>query len=42
MKIEIRSLTKKYGRLTALDNLTLPIQGGMFGLLGQTGRERLL
>lgn len=37
MEIEIRGLTKKYGNLTALDNLTLHIKEGMFGLLGPNG-----
>lgn len=37
MEIEIRNLTKKYGNLTALDNLTLHIKEGMFGLLGPNG-----
>lgn len=36
--LEINSLTKKYGRLTALDNLSLEIQSGnIYGLLGPNG-----
>ena len=36
--LEIRSLTKKYGRLTALDNLSLDIEAGnIYGLLGPNG-----
>lgn len=36
--IEIRSLTKRYGSLTAVDNLTLDVrQGELFSLLGING-----
>src|SRR5690606_19229830 len=36
--IELRGLTKKYGPLTAVDNLDLSIQKGeIFGLLGPNG-----
>ncbi len=36
--IEIQGITKKYGNLTALDNVTLSVpQGMMFGLIGPDG-----
>lgn len=35
--ISIRHLTKRYGHHRALDDLTLTIPGGMFGLLGRNG-----
>ncbi len=36
-KIEIRNVDKFYGRKQALDNVTLTISQGMFGLLGRNG-----
>ncbi len=36
--LEIRGLTKRYGRITALDNLNLTIESGnIYGLLGPNG-----
>ena len=36
--IEIENLTKKYGNITTLDNLTLNVnEGEVFGLLGPNG-----
>ncbi|MEJ2250468.1 MAG: ATP-binding cassette domain-containing protein, partial [Candidatus Lokiarchaeota archaeon] len=36
--IKIENLTKKYGNLTAVDNLSLQIEEGeVFGLLGPNG-----
>lgn len=37
MQIIISNLSKKFGHKTALDNINLEIQGGMFGLLGRNG-----
>ncbi|MBS4539020.1 ABC transporter ATP-binding protein [Clostridium sp. D2Q-11] len=37
MNIEIKGLTKNYGNKTALDNVDLKIDKGMFGLLGPNG-----
>lgn len=37
MNIEIKGLTKNYGKKTALDNVDLNIEKGMFGLLGPNG-----
>jgi len=38
MMVEIENLTKRYGSVTALDNLSLSIdEGVIFGLLGQNG-----
>lgn len=37
MKIEIRSLSKRYGSLKALQDVNLTIGEGMFGLLGPNG-----
>ncbi len=36
-KIEIRNVDKFYGRKKALDNVSLTINKGMFGLLGRNG-----
>lgn len=36
--IDIQGITKKYGNLTALDNVTLSVpEGMMFGLIGPDG-----
>ena len=36
--IEIENVTKRYGRLTALDGVSLPVEGGeLFGLIGPDG-----
>ncbi len=35
--IEIRNVTKKFGTLAAIDNLTLDIDSGIYGLVGQNG-----
>lgn len=37
MEIQIQSLKKNYGRTAALDNISLTIGNGMFGLLGRNG-----
>lgn len=37
MEIEVRALKKTYGRNTVLDNISLTIGNGMFGLLGRNG-----
>lgn len=37
MEIQIQALKKNYGRKTALDNISLTIGNGMFGLLGRNG-----
>ncbi len=37
MEIQIQALKKNYGRKVALDNITLTIENGMFGLLGRNG-----
>ena len=37
MEIKIQALTKKYGQKTVLDNISLTIGNGMFGLLGRNG-----
>ena len=37
MEINIQRLTKDYGRIRALDGVSLHIRGGMFGLLGPNG-----
>jgi ABC-type multidrug transport system ATPase subunit len=37
MELRIRSLSKSYSGVRALDNVTLTIQRGMFGLLGPNG-----
>jgi len=37
MEINIQRLTKDYGRIRALDEVSLHIPGGMFGLLGPNG-----
>ena len=39
--IEIENLTRKFGDLTAVDNLTLHVdKGEVFGFLGLTEQER--
>lgn len=37
MEIQIQALKKNYGRKAALDNISLTIGNGMFGLLGRNG-----
>lgn len=37
MRIEVKNLTKKYGKVVALDNVSLVIEHGMYGLLGPNG-----
>ena len=37
MKIQIQALKKSYGQKAALDNISLTIENGMFGLLGRNG-----
>ena len=37
MEIKIQALKKNYGQKTALDNISLTIENGMFGLLGRNG-----
>ena len=37
MEIQIQALKKNYGQKTALDNISLTIENGMFGLLGRNG-----
>ena len=42
--IELRNLTKHFGSKTALDGLTMRMEGGVFGLLGRkdAGKSTLL
>ena len=35
--IEIKNATKRFGELAAVDNLTLNIDQGIYGLVGQNG-----
>lgn len=37
MEIQIQALKKSYGQKAALDNISLTIENGMFGLLGRNG-----
>ncbi len=37
MSITIKGLTKKYGSFTALDELTLDLENGVYGILGANG-----
>ncbi|MFW6136100.1 MAG: ABC transporter ATP-binding protein [Chloroflexota bacterium] len=37
MEIKIQRLTKDYGRVRALEDVSLHVRGGMFGLLGPNG-----
>ena len=37
MEISIDNLTKNFGKTKALDNISLKIGQGMFGLLGKNG-----
>lgn len=37
MEIQIKALKKNYGKKAALDNISLTIENGMFGLLGRNG-----
>lgn len=37
MEIKIHALQKNYGRKMILDNISLTIGSGMFGLLGRNG-----
>ena len=36
-KLEIRNLTKTYGKKNANDNITLTLENGVYGLLGPNG-----
>ena len=35
--IEIKQVTKKFGKVVAIDNLSLNIEQGIYGLVGQNG-----
>lgn len=37
MKLELKNLTKRYGDLTALDNLSISFEPGIYGILGANG-----
>lgn len=37
MKLELKNLTKKYGSFTALDNVTITFEPGIYGILGANG-----
>lgn len=37
MKLELKNLTKKYGNFTALDNMTITFEPGIYGILGANG-----
>lgn len=37
MEIVIRNLSKNYGKKTALENVSVTIHSGMYGLLGRNG-----
>lgn len=37
LEIEIKNLSKNYGKKQALDHVNLTISQGMFGLLGRNG-----
>ena len=37
MKLELTNLTKRYGGLVALDNLTITFEPGIYGILGANG-----
>lgn len=37
MKLELKNLTKKYGTFTALDNMTITFEPGIYGILGANG-----
>ena len=37
MELEIRGLTKTYGKIKALDNISLSLTEGVYGLLGPNG-----
>ena len=37
MVLEIRSITKKYSAKTVLDKVSLKLEPGIYGLLGQNG-----
>ena len=37
MELEIRNITKRYGSKTAVDNVSLTITNGVWGLIGANG-----
>lgn len=37
MSLKIENLTKQYGRLTALDNVSIEMNKGIYGLIGENG-----
>ncbi len=37
MRVEVHNLSKHYGKIVALDGVSLRIEQGMFGLLGPNG-----
>lgn len=37
MKLELKNLTKKYGSFTALNNMTMTFESGIYGILGANG-----
>ena len=40
MEIKIKNLTKIYKNIKVLDNVSLEIHNGVFGLLGKTEQEK--
>lgn len=42
MELKTIGLTKKFGKKTAVNNLHLTLTNGVYGLLGQTAREKPL
>ena len=36
-QLEIKKLTKKYGKNTVLDNIDLSLENGVYGILGANG-----
>lgn len=37
LELELKDLTKQYGKKTAVDHISLTLTGGVYGLLGANG-----
>ena len=40
MKLEIKNISKQYGKKTVLQGVSQELSGGVYGLLGPNGQEK--
>jgi len=41
MELQLKNLSKQYGSKTAVNDVTVNLKPGLYGLLGATARERV-